>query len=65
MFISITFEEIFRNKCYNGKKFNDNIKLIGVCKLYRRRQRNKEKCGLSKSEDNEKEFLLITIILYF
>ena len=47
--------EIFINRAYEGKKFSDNISLIGSCNSYRKRKGNKEKCGLSLSEDNDDE----------
>ena len=51
--------EIFINRTYNGNKLNDNIRLIGACNPYRRRAKNKEKCGLSMSDDNEEELVYI------
>ena len=47
--------EIFINRTYNGNKFSDNIRLIGACNPYRKRVRDKEKCGLSHPGDNESE----------
>ena len=51
--------EIFINRSYNGKKLSDNIRLIGACNPYRRRKEGKEKSGLSKSEDNDKELVYL------
>ena len=51
--------EIFINRTYNGNKINDNIRLIGACNPYRKRIRNKEKCGLSLKEDNENELVYL------
>ena len=51
--------EIFINRTYNGNKISDNIRLIGACNPYRRRKGNKEKSGLSLSDDNEKELVYI------
>ena len=51
--------EIFINRTYNGKKFSDNIRLIGACNPYRKRKGNKEKCGLSRSDDNENELVYL------
>jgi len=51
--------EIFINRNYNGKKFSDNIRLIGACNPYRKRKGNKEKCGLSISDDNDNELVYL------
>ena len=51
--------EIFINRTYNGNKLSDNIRLIGACNPYRRRKGNKEKCGISISEDNDKELVYL------
>ena len=51
--------EIFINRTYNGNKMSDNIRLIGACNPYRKRKVNKEKCGLSFSEDNENELVYL------
>ena len=51
--------EIFINRTYNGKKLSDNVRLIGACNPYRRRRGNTEKCGLSKSDDNDKELVYL------
>jgi hypothetical protein len=51
--------EIFINRTYNGNKLCDNIRLIGACNPYRKRKGEKEKCGLSKSDDNENELVYI------
>ena len=48
--------EIFINRTYNGKRVSDNIRLIGACNPYRRRNRNISinKCRLTSiSDDNE------------
>jgi hypothetical protein len=37
--------EIFINRTYNGNKLYDNIRLIGACNPYRKRKKDKEKCG--------------------
>jgi len=49
--------EIFIKRTYNGKSINDNIRLIGACKPYRRRKINKEKYRISISKDNDKKFV--------
>ena len=45
--------QIFINRSYNGKKINDNIRLIGTCNPFRKRKGNEEKYGLNLSDDNE------------
>ena len=52
-------KEIFINRTYNGNRLSDNIKLIGACNPYRKRKKNKEKCGLSKSDDNDGELVYL------
>ena len=51
--------EIFINRTYNGKKFSDNIRLIGACNPYRKRKGDKEKCGLSRPDDKENELVYL------
>ena len=51
--------EIFINRTYAGKKISDNIRLIGACNPYRKRKGNKEKCGLSISNDNDNELVYL------
>ena len=51
--------EIFINRTYEGKKISDNIRLIGACNPYKRRKVNKEKCGLSLSDDNDDELVYL------
>ena len=51
--------EIFINRKYNGKKINDNIRLIGACNPYRKRKNNKEKFGLNLSDDNDNELVYL------
>ena len=51
--------EIFINRNCNGKKINDKIRLIGACNPYRKRKGNKEKCGLSISDDNDNELVYL------
>jgi len=50
--------EIFIKRAYNGIKLNDNIRLIRACNPYRKRKKNKDKCGLSMKDDNENEFYI-------
>ena len=51
--------EIFINRNYKTNEINSNIKLIGACNPYRKRKKNKEKCGLSMSDDNENELVYL------
>jgi len=51
--------EIFINRKYSGIKICDNIRLIGACNPYRKRKGNKEKCGLSLSDDNDNELVYL------
>ena len=51
--------EIFINRAYGGKKISDNIRLIGACNPYRKRKGNKEKCGLTLSDDNDNELVYL------
>ena len=51
--------EIFNNRTYNGEKLSENIRLIGACNPYRKRKYNKEKCGLSRDDDNENELVYL------
>jgi MoxR-like ATPase len=51
--------EIFINRTYNGKKLEDNIRLIGACNPYRKRKGGKEKCGLSRSDDTDNELVYL------
>jgi len=43
--------EIFNNRTFNGEKLEDNIRLIGACNPYRRRELTAEKCGLTREDD--------------
>ena len=58
LFLSL-LKEIFINRTFNGIKLSDNIRLIGACYPYRRRKENKEKYGLSKSDDNDNELVYL------
>ena len=51
--------EIFINRTYNGNSFSDKIRLIGACNPYRKRKGDREKCGLSISNDNDKELVYL------
>ena len=51
--------EIFINRTYYGNPISDNIRLIGACNPYRKRKGNKEKCGLSFSDDNDDELVYL------
>ena len=47
--------EIFVNKTFNGKKLNNNIRLIGACNPYRRREKGMERCGYGRENINDKD----------
>jgi len=49
--------EIFINRTFNGEKLEDNIRLIGACNPYRRRNLTAEKCGLTREDDKEEELV--------
>ena len=51
--------EIFVNKTFNGKKLNDNIRLIGACNPYRRREKEMERCGYGRENINDKELVYL------
>ena len=51
--------QIFINRKYEGKKIHDNIRLIGACNPYRKRKKDKEKCGLSMTNDNDNELVYL------
>ena len=45
--------EIFNNRTYNGKELEKNIRLIGACNPYRLREKEKEKCGLTRPDEED------------
>ena len=47
--------EIFVNRTFNGKKLEDNIRLIGACNPYRKRKEDSEICGLIREYDEDDE----------
>ena len=49
--------EIFTKRTYNGKKLNNNIRLIGACSPYRSRRGYEDKCGLSKSDNTSNKIV--------
>ena len=51
--------EIFIHRTYNGNNVSDNIRLIGACNPLRRRKGEKEKYGLSMSDDNDNELVYL------
>ena len=47
-------KEIFINRTFNGKKLEDNIRLMGACYPYKKREKNKINYGLTyPNDDNE------------
>ena len=51
--------EIFIKRTVNGNKLSENIRLIGACNPYRKIKFNKEKFGLSFSDDNDNELVYL------
>ena len=47
--------EIFVNRAFNGKKLEDNIRLIGACNPYRKRKEDIERCGLIREDDEDED----------
>jgi MoxR-like ATPase len=47
--------EIFVNKSFNRKPLEKNIRLIGACNPYRKRQQEIEICGYSRENDGKKD----------
>ena len=47
--------EIFVNKSFNRKPLEKNIRLIGACNPYRKRQQEIERCGYSRETDEKKD----------
>ena len=45
--------EIFINRTFEGKKLEDNKRLIGACNPYRRRKEDTEICGLITEDDED------------
>ena len=49
--------EIFINRTFNGKKLEKNIRLIGACNPYRKRNGNIERCGLTREDDDDDQLV--------
>ena len=49
--------EIFINRTFNGEKLENNIRLIGACNSYRRRELTSEKCGLTREDDKDDDLV--------
>ena len=49
--------EIFINRTFNGEKLEDNIRLIGACNPYRRRELTEGKYGITREDDKEDELV--------
>ena len=58
LYLSI-LKEIFSQKTFNGKKLNDNIRLIGTCNPYRKRMHRLEICGYENKYDNDIELVYL------
>jgi hypothetical protein len=54
--------EIFNNRTFNEESLEDNIRLIGACNPYRKKEVTTEKIGLT-NEDNydEDDFLVYKV----
>ena len=56
--------EIFINRSFNGRKLEENIRLIGACNPYRRRPKGSKVCGLTYSNgDNNNDLVYLVNIL--
>ena len=57
--------EIFINRTYGRKELKENIRLIGACNPYRKKQENKNICGLTykNKDDNEIDLVYLVNIL--
>ena len=49
--------EIFVNRTFNGIKLEDNIRLIGACNPYRKRNESIERCGLTREDDEDDQLV--------
>ena len=49
--------EIFINRRFNGKILEDNIRLIGACNPYRKREPLTERCGLTREDDEDDQLV--------
>ena len=55
--------EIFINRTYGRKKLEENIRLIGACNPYRKKMENKNICGLTyKNNDDKNEVELVYLV---
>ena len=49
--------EIFTKKTFDGKKIEDNIRLIGACNPYRRRKPSMERYGYERENEKDKKLV--------
>ena len=54
--------EIFIKRSFNGLNLEENIRLIGACNPYRKKVKNKLKCGLSYPNDDNELIYLVNIL---
>ncbi len=54
--------EIFIKRSFNGLNLEENIRLIGACNPYRKKVKNKLKCGLSHPNDENELIYLVNIL---
>ena len=50
--------EIFINRTFKGKQLEDNIRLIGACNPYRKKEQSAEVIGLENEDINDEEACL-------
>ena len=55
--------EIFINRSFEGEKLSNNIRIIGACNPYRKREKVKIKCGLSHPDDNKDDLVYLVKLL--
>ena len=55
--------EIFINRSFEGEKLSSNIRIIGACNPYRKREKGKIKCGLSHPDDKNDDYVYLVNLL--
>ena len=54
--------EIFINRTFGGKKLAKNVRIIGACNPYRKKNKNKNICGLTYNYGDENEVPLVYLV---